>query len=459
MRFFNRTGAFGILLTVWFVQFASAQEVWESPRRLSEDQRKKALAELLKWGKAGQFEVGLVNLFDKLDFSGKPDPYSIRSVAPNVGEYWLKVQTPKEFIGKFANPNEALCVQVRGLGDDLGQVLPLPAVQFLADSFSAGFVCRMMLAHAIESQAIDSVGLNLEVQSALTSEQLTKLGRYTNPKEYGYRARSGRNPEVRVSPESFRKGVASLLRQESITAYGLLMGWRAASELDKVKKADPNYWDAASTLVGSRYSPEQLGSMTSFALTYIAGFSAATAKKVRADDSASVLEGISSESKESMPQAVALTRNLYQAFHTEYSKLLKAEQLQLDDNINSRLTSERSDNLINAYSQFLAGLQTGASTAAYLIFKEAYAMGYSMGYQDGFRDGYSAGYAAGSKDGFARGQDAANKELRAKLADLGTKLVAANAGVGGVAGKLETAGKVINKVVKVGRSVAKFFGF
>lgn len=206
-----------------------------------------------------------------------------------------------------------------------------------------------------------------------------------------------------------------LSSQNVLQATGIFLGWQAGGELGLEKDG---YLAAAWTLVKLRFSPMQLGEITSYCLGYILAF-------IR-------IQGARQAAK---PQPAAPNPN---ARMDEILAKMKADgnitkfQMQISDFFDGVVTAVQNapdnENIQFSYD-FLRGYNHGCLRSSADVFDWTIRVGYGIGYDDGYVIGYQAGYAAGYRDGL-------------------------NAAFANWANAIEDVVKVVDDIVKTARQVA-----
>jgi hypothetical protein len=279
-----------------------------------------------------------------------------------------------------------LCIAL----DGLGVTIPEAAAQIVAASFTTGFVGRLVLnefmkAGGKDSSKLDQWGFKRDIPNPTSFLQ-------------GYGG----------TRESFQARLDKLSSLNVLQGTGIFLGWRAGGELGTEKD---DYLAAAWTLVKLRFSPSQLGEITSYCLGFILAFIRIQVARQKA------------QPQQKAPNPNARMDEILAKMRDDPG--INKFQMQISEFFDGVVTAVQ--NAPNASANgniqfgydFLRGYNHGCLRSSTDVFGWTLRVGYGIGYADGYAIGYQAGYAAGYRDGLNAAADNWAKAIDdfVKLAD------------------------------------------
>jgi len=324
-------------------------------------------------------------------------PYNLAN--PNIG---LKVQRIPELVPLFAfqgDTGNAIFVWLDGFGIRV----PIAAAELEEAAFISGLTTRLLLGeysrawNKAGNHELSPTGLNFNttVFSNLLADQYALAANWPDKVTYD-------------------DALKNLLANFPVHPAGVLWGWHAGEDLDKLTGPDVAYRDAVWKLIGGRFGFDDIGTMTAYTLNYMVGYaknqritalSQGTATDVL-QDNAKILEHFASDTN----------INLANALVSGFQNCIVGEFYALSQNKIMNLEEKRL--LLARYYAFIRGLNLGSQQAADQLYIDVFRLAYGIGYQTGFKDGYAQGYAAGFKDGYAAGYSKAWAEANVVIGRL-----------------------------------------
>ena len=383
---------------------------------LSDADCKQHLDRLFKWTKSESYQYYLFMLAQPVKISEQyavqaaglksdqdrlfVNPYNKELPPDKKSGPCITISYPTQF-KPFPN-NNGICVHL----DGIGKPVPVQAAEVMAGGFAQGFVTRMVLGEYVRAWnekgagiPIDSLNFASNWNPSLPSEK--DIEKFADLNSYLV---GDKNKKLQ-----YDVGLANLLRTNNLQAVGLLYGWKAASELDAfrdAKNGDKVYFDTALSLVKKRFSPEEIGGITSYTLHYLLGYTRIVSERQKpgaavppAANNDQILARL--EKDEDVTKSMNFINLFYGVMLDEYQAIMTS----------AKRTETETKKMQAYYHSFLKGFHAGSTKAV----DDIAILGYQTGYRDGFKDGYSRGYAAGLVDGYAAGHkkawDEANKVI------------------------------------------------
>jgi hypothetical protein len=341
--------------------------------------------------------------------------------------------------------NDQIFVKV----NSLGVTVPVKVAGMLSQQFTAGFVTRLVL--EADKQSFINRNISLTFPSLDISGPIDPGGGLR-----GFETLSAYQTCVNAAGSpctTLEDVITNQFIGSSPEMIGIVLGWRAASELLAVDTtASHRYLADAWQLVHCRYSTRTIGKLVGFTLNYVTGYalntriaSGATSPSVQSNDA--LIKAVSNDQQ--VQSAKQFMRSFYNIWLAEAYAISQAEK-----------KKSKNWQLLDDYFNMLAGFQEGVNNAFGLIYEEEGDIEWSAGYSRGYKDGYSAGYAAGYYDGYAAGNAQAWKQanaiitgLQSQIQSLQGQLNAAQSGNGGNScngfwGTITCAANTISGIIK-----------
>jgi hypothetical protein len=352
--------------------------------------------------------------------------------------------------------------------DGFGAQVPISVAASMEANFIDGFVTRLVLGQYQafwKSNAADYGALpsNFSIDIGTVNANQGDLLLYSDPATY---PKYQPDSTGKLGP-SFEQDLSAQLAASPIASIGMLYGWRAAEQLEKIDQRDPSHQllKAAWTLLKYRFNFERIGEMTAYTLNYLSGAAensriqqiAQGQTPAKITDLNAIVAAVGSD-----PKIIAAKK-----FLISFQNVTEAEFYALARNTQSHFDSTERRRLVTEYYNFIVGLHDGIAKSADQHYIDSLDLAFGLGYNAGFRDGYSVGYAAGFADGFAAGSAAAWQaanviisSLQNQISSLQSQLSqaqsAANGGGAG-SGFWNNLGNIVSTVGSVVGTIASFF--
>jgi hypothetical protein len=317
------------------------------------------------------------------------------------------------------DPVNAIFVRVDGFANQV----PIYVAQVLESNFISGLVTRLVLGQYVRAwQGTGSkitakdIHLSIPPSQPIAGDIFVKKETWPDNKD------------------NYRNTLNTILDQNPITPAGLLWGWAAGQELDELTDGDVRFRNDVWKLIGTRFTSQDIGAMTSFTLNYMVGYalneriksiaSAVGGAPIPAPvvDPKTIFLGLANDtindliardaSGQDQPNMRFLTKYLFHRVLGEFYALSK----------NQNLPANEKTSVFAQYSAFLEGFNNGSMLSADVIYHDVFNLAYGLGYSDGYRDGYARGYTNGYKDGYAAGYKQAWAEANVIISRLSSEL-------------------------------------
>lgn len=274
--------------------------------------------------------------------------------------------------------------------DGIGGAVPTRVAELFSAGFANGLATRLIL--GAQLQAIGEVGtgeldgisigdydLALPRNAKFSPDEFSKVKLYENIK----------------TVDQFDELIDTLLRSNDVQVVGMLWGWQAGKELEEARKGgDESYFKSALALLKHRFSSHDIGSMCSFTLNYLAGYSVVSSVRdqVMGDASATVL---------TPEQRIAVQKVVLSELNAERGVKRLTEALSKVLLAGFDHPGEGFGDRKGVITDFLIGWQKGTISATRQLYKDVHVFSFGKGYDNGYRDGYASGYESGLNDGYA----------------------------------------------------------
>jgi hypothetical protein len=188
------------------------------------------------------------------DVAAGSKQYSVYASAPNA-QY--RASVCPELKNKFNRSNRdfEICITLDGLLQDV----PIEASEVYASNFANGLVTRLMLDEFLQHWA----KMGAKVESSDLDIFVPAYGRVDLSVFSMFSGYDANKPLTHLD---------DLLKDNSLQAAGILWGWQAGSSLSGLRGDDSKYRAAVWKLIKTRYSPEQIGTMAGYTLSYVIAY-------------------------------------------------------------------------------------------------------------------------------------------------------------------------------------------